>query len=139
MLFEIKDQSKEVANHSARLDYIENRIALTAGTLSDYVSFFAGYSAGTDSFIRKYGNIVELYLVINGTFTENTSPEVCQLKGIIPYSANSMRRFPLVIPNGGWTSNATVNTNNGVVTAVIPSGVSGGSVVLNALYTVHTI
>lgn len=121
---------------NTKITALENKTTVMSINIHDHISFSQGYSAGTDSFMYLYGKVVELYLVINGEYAANTSPVVCQLWGYKPYAANGSRRFPLIIPNGGWCSNAVVDTNSGLVTAVIPSGVSGGSVVLNAVYCV---
>lgn len=129
MLFNIKDFSNEI-------NEIRNRTKAINLNLIEYITLFSGFSASGESFIRRVGDTVEMYVVINGTFTSGTKNIFTLNNKILPYSAGSTRRFPLVIPATGFCSNATIDVNTGVVSAVIPANTSAVSVALNVVYTI---
>lgn len=130
----------EAERVEARLKYLEDKGRLKYFNLSDYITFNSGFSAGNDSFMRRSGDTIELYLVINGTFTAGTTPHVCTIKSLRPYATTLARVFPLVLSKSGWTTNAYINVYSGYVSAIIPASVSGETqVILNAVYTVSAL
>ena len=122
MIFNIKDFTKEIK--AVNLE------------LTEYITLFSGLSASGESFIRRVGDTIELYIVVNGTFPAGTKSIFTLNKNILPYTAGNTRRFPLVIPAIGYSSNATIDNTTGTVTAVLPANTSAVSVVFNAVYTI---
>lgn len=129
MLFNIKDFTKDIRD-------VRNRTNIVNYELTDYITLFSGLSASGESFIRRVGDTIELYIVVNGTFPAGTKNIFTLNRSILPYSASNTRRFPLVIPAIGYSSNVTIDTTTGIVTAVIPANTSAVSVALNAVYTI---
>lgn len=132
MILNIKDFRKAIIE-------VRNRTTIINYDLKDCITLFSGLSASGESFIRRVGDTVELYMVINGTFPAGTKNIFTLNKNVIPYSAGGTRRFPLVIPAIGYSSNATVDINTGIVTAVLPANTSAISVVLNVVYTLKNV
>ena len=129
MIFNIKDFSNEISEVRSRTEIINYE-------LIDYITLFSGFSANGESFIRRVGDTIEMYIVINGTFSAGTKNIFTLNNKILPYSASNTRRFPLIIPATGFCSNATIDVNTGIVSAVIPANTSAVSVALNAVYTI---
>lgn len=124
----------------SRLKYLEEKERLKYFNISDYITFNSGFTAGEDSFMMRSGDTIELYLVINGTFTAGTTPHVCTINRLRPYATKTARIFPLVLNNSGWTSNAYINVYSGYVSAIIPNTINGETqVILNAVYTVSAL
>lgn len=124
----------------ARLKYLEDKERLKYFNISDYITFTNGFSAGNDSFMRRSGDTIELYLVINGNFVAGSTPHVCTIKSLRPYATTLARIFPLILNSSGWTTNAYINVYSGYVSAIIPASVSGEiQVILNAVYTVSAL
>lgn len=130
MLFNNKDFSNEISE-------VRNRTKPVNLNLSEYITLFSGFSASGESFIRRVGDTIEMYIVINGTFSAGTKNIFTLNRNILPYSAGNTRRFPLIIPATGFCSNATIDLTTGIVAAVIPSGSSAVSVALNVIYTIR--
>lgn len=135
MIFEIPNYS----NLMSRLAYLEDKARLKYFTLTDYIEMKSGFTLGNDSFMRRSGDTIELYLVINGTFVGGTTPHVCTIKNLKPYATAVARSFPLILNTTGWSSNAYINVVSGYVSAIIPSGLSENQVILNAVYTVSAL
>lgn len=129
MIFNIKDFSNEI-------NEVRNRTKPIKLELINYITLFSGLSASGESFIRRVGDTIEMYIVINGTFPAGTKNIFTLNKNILPYSAGNTRRFPLIIPATGFCSNATIDLTTGIVAAVIPANTSAVSVVLNVVYTI---
>lgn len=129
MIFNIRD----FTNYIKSVEYRTKPVNLE---LINYITLQSGFSANGESFIRRVGDTIEAYLVINGTFTGGTRSIFTFNESIIPYSGSNTRRFPLIIPASGYTTNATIDINTGVVTAVLPASMTATSVVFNAVYTV---
>lgn len=129
MIFNIKDFTREIKE-------VRDRTKTVNLELTDYITLFSGLSASGESFIRRVGDTIEIYMVINGTFPAGTKNIFTLNKSILPYTAGNTRRFPLVIPAIGYSSNATIDNTTGIVTAVLPANTSAISVVLNAVYTI---
>lgn len=136
MIFNIKDFTSEIIEIKKSIVDVIKRTKAVNLELTDYITLFSGLSASGESFIRRVGDTIEIYMVINGTFPAGTKNIFTLNKSILPYSASVNRRFPLVVPAIGYSSNATVDTNTGIVTAVLPANTSAVSVVLNAVYTI---
>lgn len=129
MIFNIKDFSNEISK-------VRNRTEIINYELGDYITLFSGLSASGESFIRRVGDTIEMYIVVNGTFAAGTKNIFTLSNKILPYSKGSTRRFPLIIPATGFCSNATIDVNTGIVSAVIPANTSAVSVALNVVYTI---
>lgn len=129
MVFNIKDFSNEISE-------VRNRTKPINLNLSEYITLSSGFSVAGESFIRRVGDTIEIYIVINGTFSAGTKSIFTLNNKILPYSASNTRRFPLIIPATGFCSNATIDVNTGIVSAVIPANTSAVSVALNAVYTI---
>lgn len=129
MIFNIKDFTSIIKK-------VEDRTKPVNYELIDYITLQSGLSANGESFIRRVGDTIEAYIVINGTFTGGTKNIFTFNKKIIPYSAGNTRRFPLIIPATGYTTNATLDINTGIVTAVLPASMTATAVAFSAVYTI---
>lgn len=136
MIFNIRDFAREIIEVRKAIVDVMLRTNIINYELKDCITLFSGLSASGESFVRRVGDTIELYVVVNGTFPAGTKNIFTLNKSILPYSASVNRRFPLVVPAIGYSSNATIDTSTGIVTAVIPANTSAVSVVFNAVYTI---
>lgn len=136
MIFNIRDFTRELIEVRKAIVDVTKRTNIINYDLKDCITLFSGLSASGESFVRRVGDTIELYIVVNGTFPAGTKNIFTLNKNILPYTAGNTRRFPLVVPAIGYSSNATIDTSTGIVTAVLPANTSGVSVVLNAVYTI---